>query len=180
MSRCGMRFAAPVSRKMRVDGHSFSVDEPPVIDHRRKHQIEIVVDRIIVRHSQRSRLADAVETALDLGKGVIQVAHVDNERPEPTWKIERFSQHFACDRCGRSFEPLNPHHFSFNNALGWCPTCEGLGVQKGANPAALIRDPKRSLREGAIAAWPSLLEDTTFFRFATALRAPSAIAGYPL
>src|SRR5205085_5697466 len=68
--------------RLRVDGKSFSVDEPPVIDHRRKHQIEIVVDRIIVRHSQRGRLADAVETALDLGKGVIQIAHVDDDRPE--------------------------------------------------------------------------------------------------
>ena len=73
-------------------------------------------------------------------------------REEPEWKVERFSQHFACDRCGRSFEPLNPHHFSFNSPLGWCPTCEGLGVQKGANPAVLIRDPRLSLR--ARAPWP--------------------------
>ena len=58
------------------------------------------------------------------------------DRDEPHWKVDRYSQHFACDRCGRSFEPLNPHHFSFNSPLGWCPTCEGLGVQKGANPAA--------------------------------------------
>src|SRR5262249_45358765 len=71
--------------------------------------------------------------------------------------------------CGRSFEPLNPHHFSFNSPLGWCPACEGLGSQKGANPAVLIRDSKLSLREGAIAAWPILDDKQPFTRFAAAL-----------
>src|SRR5207253_6282510 len=84
----------------------------------------------------------------------------------------------ACDKCGRSFEPLNPHHFSFNSPLGWCPACEGLGSQKGANPAVLIRDSKLSLREGALAAWPVLDEgrgsrgggrEQPFTRFAEAL-----------
>src|SRR5262249_4594229 len=136
---------------------------------RRKHLVEVIVDRVVVRHSQRSRLADAVEAGLDLGRGVLHVAHVDLEREEPKWEVDRYSQHFACDRCGRSFEPLNPHHFSFNSPLGWCPTCEGLGVQKGANPAALIRDPRLSLREGAIAAWPPLTAENPFLRFAEAL-----------
>ena len=155
--------------RIRVDGRSYTAEEPPTIDHRRKHQVEVVVDRIVVRHSQRSRLADAVEAALDLGRGVIHIAHVEENREEPQWKVERFSQHFACDRCGRSFEPLNPHHFSFNSPLGWCPTCEGLGFQRGANPSVLIRDPRRSLRDGAIAAWPSLTDDNPFRRFAEAL-----------
>jgi excinuclease ABC subunit A len=155
--------------RLRVDGRSYSVEEPPAIDHRRKHRVEVVVDRVIVRHSQRSRLADAVEAALDLGRGVIHIAHVDENRPEPEWKVERYSQHFACDRCGRSFEPLNPHHFSFNSPLGWCPTCEGLGFQRGANPAVLVRDPRRSLRDGALAAWPPLAEGNPFLRFAEAL-----------
>ncbi len=155
--------------RMRVDGKSCNMDEPPSIDHRRKHQIEVVVDRVIVRGGQRSRIADAVEAALDLGKGVMHVTHVDDTKDEPQWKVERFSQHYACDRCGRSFEPLNPHHFSFNSPLGWCPTCEGLGVQKGANPAMLIRDPKRSLRAGAIAAWPGLTPENPFTCFAEAI-----------
>ncbi len=155
--------------RMRVDGQSYNVEEPPAIDHRRKHQVEVVVDRILVRHSQRSRLADAVEAALDLGRGVLLVAHVEEGRPEPQWKVERYSQHFACDRCGRSFEPLNPHHFSFNSPLGWCPTCEGLGVQKGASAALLIRDPSQSLRAGALAAWPPLTADNPFLPFAEAL-----------
>jgi len=62
---------------------------------------------------------------------VLHVAHVDDAKDEQAWKVDRYSQHFACDNCGRSFEPLNPHHFSFNSPLGWCPTCEGLGVQLG-------------------------------------------------
>jgi excinuclease ABC subunit A len=156
--------------RMRVDGKSYNVEEPPAIDHRRKHAVEVVIDRIVIRSGQqRSRVADAVEAALDLGRGVIHVAHVDDARPEPDWRVERYSQHFACDRCGRSFEPLNPHHFSFNSPIGWCPTCEGLGVQRGASPALLIRDPKRSLGDGAIAAWPPLTETNPFLRFAEAL-----------
>src|SRR5262249_11742776 len=121
--------------RLRVDLRSYNVEEPPAIDHRRKHQVEVVIDRIVVRGSQRSRIADAVEAGLDLGAGVLQVAHVEEGKAEPSWKVERYSQHFACDQCGRSFEPLNPHHFSFNSPLGWCPACEGLGVQMGANAA---------------------------------------------
>src|SRR5260370_4494477 len=140
------------------------------------HLVEVIVDRIVVRHqkadgprSPRSRVADAVEAALDLGRGMIHVAFVEEGREESAWRVERYSQHFACDRCGRSFEPLNPHHFSFNSPLGWCPTCEGLGVQSGANPALLIRNPKLSLREGALAAWPNLADNPEFSRFAEAL-----------
>jgi excinuclease ABC subunit A len=155
--------------RMRVDGKSYNVEEPPAIDHRRKHEVEVIVDRVIARSNQRARLADGVEAALDLGRGVLHVAHVDESRPEPEWRVEKFSQHFACDRCGRSFEPLNPHHFSFNSPLGWCPACEGLGIQQGAAPALLIRDARRSLQEGAIAAWPDLGDNPLFLRFAEAL-----------
>jgi excinuclease ABC subunit A len=155
--------------RLRVDGKSYSVDEPPTIDHRRKHLVEVVVDRVVVRASQRSRVADAVESGLDLGRGVLHVAHVDDAKAEPDWRVDKYSQHFACDNCGRSFEPLNPHHFSFNSPLGWCPTCEGLGVQQGANVALLIRDVTRSLRDGALAAWPDLSTNRSFLRFAEAL-----------
>src|SRR5690606_24970153 len=102
-------------QRLRVDGRSYPVDDPPAIDHRRKHLVEVVVDRMIVRRNQRGRLADSVEAALDLGKGVLNVAHVDEGVDETKWRVDKYSQHFACDRCGRSFEPLNPHHFSFNS-----------------------------------------------------------------
>ncbi|HEV3449527.1 MAG TPA: excinuclease ABC subunit UvrA [Gemmataceae bacterium] len=155
--------------RMRVDGTSYNVEEPPHIDHRRKHLVEVVIDRLVARSGQRSRLADAVEAGLDLGRGIVHIAYVDDKKSEAEWKVEKFSQHFACDRCGRSFEPLNPHHFSFNSPLGWCPTCEGLGIQQGASPALLIRDAKRSLRDGALAAWPDLGTDPGFAQFAEAL-----------
>ena len=155
--------------RLRVDGKSYNVEDAPEIDHRRKHLIEIVVDRVIVRSNQRTRIADAVESGLDLGRGVLHVANVHDTKPEPDWRVDRYSQHYACDQCGRSFEPLNPHHFSFNSPLGWCPTCEGLGVQKGASPALLIRDAALSLRKGAIAAWPDLREDGSFLKFAEAI-----------
>jgi excinuclease ABC subunit A len=88
---------------------------------------------------------------------------------EAKWKVERFSQHLACDNCGRSYEALNPHNFSFNSPLGWCPACEGLGVQHGANTALLLRDPALSIRDGAIAAWPPLDGSNRFLQFAEAL-----------
>jgi excinuclease ABC subunit A len=155
--------------RMRVDGKSYNVEEPPSIDHRRKHLVEVVVDRVVVRPNQRTRIADAVEAGLDLGRGVLHVAHVEDGKPEPDWRVDRYSQHYACDNCGRSFEPLNPHHFSFNSPLGWCPACEGLGVQQGASLSLLVRDPQRSLRAGALAAWPDLDASPSFLRFAEAL-----------
>ncbi|HVS39894.1 MAG TPA: excinuclease ABC subunit UvrA, partial [Gemmataceae bacterium] len=155
--------------RMRVDGKSHNVEEPPAIDHRRKHLVEVVVDRVVVRTNQRSRIADAVEASLDLGRGVMHVAFVDEKKAEPDWRVDKFSLHFACDNCGRSFEPLNPHHFSFNSPLGWCPRCEGLGVQQGAPPALLLRDARKSIRDGAIAAWPDLQAGGSFLRFAEAI-----------
>ncbi|HID76873.1 MAG TPA: excinuclease ABC subunit A, partial [Planctomycetaceae bacterium] len=140
--------------RVRIDGQTFAIDRVPQIDRRRKHRVQVVVDRVVLRPEARSRVADSVESALALGRGVIEVAHVDPDLPEPQWQVDVHSQHFACQRCGRSFEPLSPHHFSFNTPLGWCPQCEGLGVQTGTNPAALLHDARRSLADGAVAAWP--------------------------
>ncbi|MCR4411937.1 MAG: ATP-binding cassette domain-containing protein, partial [Thermoguttaceae bacterium] len=142
--------------RVRIDGRTYPIDSPPKIDRRRKHAVEVVIDRVTVRPDARSRIAGSVENALALGRGVLRVAHVDDDVPEPDWQVDVHSQHYACDRCGRSFEPLSPHHFSFNSPLGWCPACEGLGVQRGANPLALLSDPKRSLAEGAVALWPGV------------------------
>jgi excinuclease ABC subunit A len=141
--------------RMRVDGKTHSVDEPPQIDRRRKHLVEVVIDRISVRADARSRIADTVENALSMGKGVMHVAYAETDTDESKWRTEIHSQHFACDNCGRSFERLTPHSFSFNSSLGWCPACEGLGTQTGANPAALLRDPKLTLAQGAVGLWPT-------------------------
>ena len=142
--------------RVRIDGQTYSVNNPPKIDRRRKHAVEVVIDRAVIRSDARSRIANSVENALALGKGVLAVAYPQEGVPEPDWQVEVHSQHFACDRCGRSFEPLSPHHFSFNSSLGWCPSCEGLGVQTGANPAALLRDPKLTLAQGAVVLWPDV------------------------
>ncbi len=155
--------------RVRVDGRSVSLDEPPTLSHRRKHRVEVVIDRAIVRRSTRSRLADSIESALDLGKGVVLVARVGDEADEPKWHVDRYSQHRSCDGCGRSFEELSPHHFSFNSPLGWCPVCEGLGVQHGANPAVLVPDGSKSLNRGAVAVWPKFDENPAFARMIAAM-----------
>ncbi|OYV89010.1 MAG: excinuclease ABC subunit A, partial [Planctomycetia bacterium 21-64-5] len=149
-------------QRMRIDRVTHSVDDPPKIDRRRKHLIEVVIDRNVVRANNRSRIADSIESALSLGRGVLHVAYPVDDVAEENWPSEIHSQHFACDKCGRSFEPLTPHHFSFNSSLGWCPSCEGLGTQTGANTASLLRGPKLSLAEGAVAVWPE--PENPYFR----------------
>ena len=156
-------------RRVRVDGTTYSLDVAPEFDRRRKHEVEIVVDRITIARGGRARLADSVEAALDLGRGWLHVARADDERPEPEWPVERFSLHKACGQCGRSFEDLSPNNFSFNSSLGWCPACEGLGTQQGTNLGLLIADPKRSLRDGAIAAWPKPANNPLFAEILQAL-----------
>ncbi|HEY2785547.1 MAG TPA: excinuclease ABC subunit UvrA, partial [Fimbriiglobus sp.] len=155
--------------RMRVDGKSFTLDEPPTIDHRRKHVVEVVIDRAVVKAGTRTRTADAVEQALSLGRGIMHLGYVEAEKDEEKWKVERYSQHLACDNCGRSYEPLNPHNYSFNSPLGWCPTCEGLGFQRGANVNLLVRDSDLSLRHGAIAAWPEIGNAGPWLPFAEAI-----------
>ena len=162
--------------RIRVDGQTYSVDEPPQIDRRRKHDVEVVIDRVTIRPDARSRIAGSVENALSLGRGVLRVVYPAADVPETQWPAETHSQHFVCDRCGRSFEPLSPHHFSFNSVLGWCPACEGLGTQTGTNPAALLRDPKLTLAQGAVALWPSVESHV----FALMLDALSRGTGIPI
>jgi len=155
--------------RVRIDGRSYNLDEPPAIDHRRKHEVEAVIDRLVIRAGQRTRIADAVEQALALGKGVVRLAHVDPDRDEPSWRVDRFSQHLSCDVCGLSLDALNPLNFSFNSPLGWCPACEGLGTQAGASTELLIRDPAGTIRAGAVAGWPDLTPDNPFSAFAEAI-----------
>ena len=142
--------------RVRIDGQTYPLDDPPKIDRRRKHEVQVVIDRATIRADKRSRIADSVENALSMGRGVMHVAIVNQDAPESRWPVEIHSQHFACDRCGRSFERLSPHNFSFNSSLGWCPACEGLGLQTGANPALLLRDSQATLADGAVALWPNI------------------------
>lgn len=143
-------------QRVRVDGKTFSIDEVPALERRSKHDVQLVVDRIVLRRDSQKRIADSVETALAAGSGVIWVCYPQDEKAETLWRNERHSVFLACDQCGTSYETLGPQNFSFNSPLGWCPDCEGLGTHLGANPAALIASGKLSLSEGACLLWPSL------------------------
>ena len=142
--------------RVRVNGVTHSLDRPPTIDRRRKHSVEVVIDRVVVRPSSRSRIAESVEAALAVGRGVMHVGQQQDDVEEPLWPVAIHSQHLACESCGRSFERLTPHSFSFNSHLGWCEACEGLGTQTGANPATLIQNSRLTLAEGAVLLWPAV------------------------
>jgi len=139
--------------RVRVDGAVLSLDGSIEIDGKRRHTVELVVDRIVVKPSQRSRIAESVEQSLAVGRGVMIAASVDGKRPVGVDGEMRFSQHRSCERCGKGFDELTPHHFSFNTRVGWCESCDGLGVQQGASPDAIITHPTRSIVGGAVAAW---------------------------
>ncbi|MGH7129895.1 MAG: excinuclease ABC subunit UvrA, partial [Planctomycetaceae bacterium] len=153
----GMGFA-----RVRVNGTIHRLEDVPQMDRRRRHEVDVVVDRVTIRKGGRARLAESVEAAFDLGRGMVRVAHPDDDRPEPNWKVERFSLFRSCPECGRSFEELSPHNFSFNSPLGWCRGCEGLGTQQGTNLAALVAAPHRTLSEGAVTAWPDPQRNALF------------------
>ena len=142
--------------RVRLDGETYSLDEAPEVDRRRQHRVEVIVDRVKIGPRSRSRVADSIENALELGNGLLYVAYVNDDLKESRWEVKVHSQFLACDSCGLSLEQLTPHNFSFNSHLGWCTSCEGLGTQTGANPAALIRDPKATLAGGALDLWPDL------------------------
>ena len=142
--------------RVRIDGTTHELEKPPKVDRRKNHEVAVVVDRITVREKSRARIAEAVELALSIGKGVLVAVHPSDDQPEPRWQTKKHSQHLACEECGRSFEPLGPHNFSFNSTLGWCNSCEGLGTQTGANPAALLRDEELTLAKGALLVWPNI------------------------
>ena len=147
--------------RVRIDGETVALDDAPALDHRTDHTVEVVVDRVTLDPSKRGRVADSIESALDLGRGVLRVALAD-DGPEPRWKTRRFSLHASCDSCDRSFEPLGPQNFSFNSPLGWCDACEGLGVERGTDQSLLIADPSRTLLDGAVTAWPDPRADPLF------------------
>ena len=142
--------------RVRVDNVTYGIDEVPVLSRRARHIVEIVVDRIVIKQESRSRIADSVESALSIGKGVLDVTEPADKVPEQHWKKVKHSQHLSCSCCGRSFDTLTPHNFSFNSQLGWCQDCQGIGTQTGADPAAIMNDAELSLKGGAISLWPNM------------------------
>ena len=130
--------------RVRIDGEMYELDETPKLDKQKKHIIEIVVDRLVVRPNIRQRLTDSLETALKQSGGLVTVQQI--ESGEET----QFSQNYACPDCGVNIEELTPRMFSFNNPYGACPTCAGLGTLMKISPDLCIPDRDKSLNEGAI------------------------------
>ncbi len=133
--------------RVRVDGNIYNLDEDDIeLKKTQKHTIDVIVDRIVVKDSVKSRLADSVQTALQKAGGLMTV-DVNGE------KELIFSEKLACAKCGLSFEELAPRIFSFNNPYGACPVCSGLGADFVIDPALIVPDRKKSLKQGAIYPW---------------------------
>ncbi len=135
--------------RARIDGEVVELDSPPPLDLRRKHTIEVVVDRFKVRSDLAQRLAESFETALRLGEGIARVAFLD----EPERAELLFSAGYACPVCGYSLTELEPRLFSFNNPVGACSECDGLGVKQFFDPERVVGHPHLSLAKGAVRGW---------------------------
>ena len=135
--------------RVRIDGTVYRLDEElPSLAKTKRHTLEVVVDRLVVRGDQGTRLADSLETALDLGGGVVIVAPVTTSG---TADELLFSEHFACVHCRISLDEIEPRTFSFNSPHGACPDCTGLGTTQEVDPDLLVPNPALSLDDGAIA-----------------------------
>lgn len=134
--------------RARIDGEIIELDSAPELDLRKKHTIEVVVDRFKVREDLLQRLADSFETAINLADGMARIAYMEGEQDDIV-----FSARFACPVCGYSLTELEPRLFSFNNPAGACPTCDGLGVHQFFDPARVVAQPEVGLASGAIRGW---------------------------
>jgi excinuclease ABC subunit A len=135
--------------RARIDGRVRGLEERIELDKKSKHDIDLIVDRLVLKPEVKSRLTDSVETALKEGQGVLKIT-------DETGGNERvMSELNACHACGLSFPELTPAAFSFNNPLGMCPDCNGLGTRAEMDPDLIVPDPTRSIRDGAVEPWAS-------------------------
>ena len=138
--------------RLRVDGEIVDVNEVPDLDKNKNHTIEVVVDRLVIKEGIETRLADSIETALELSEGSLTVDVIDGEDL-------KFSENHACPICGFSIGELEPRMFSFNSPFGACPTCDGLGQRLTVDMDLVIPDPNKTLNEGAIEPWEPTSSD---------------------
>jgi excinuclease ABC subunit A len=142
--------------RVKVDGEVRLLEEEIVLDKKFKHDISVVVDRLIMRHEARKRLADSVETAVSLAEGIVEIEILPGrDDPDGASRIQTYSERFACLHCGISMPELEPRMFSFNSPHGACPRCTGLGSQMEIDPELVVPDPSLSIGEGAILPWSS-------------------------
>jgi len=141
--------------RARVDGETIQLAEPPVLEKKLKHDVEVVVDRLVARDGIRQRLADSVETALRLAEGLVIIDPVEGGIPS-----RRYSEKRACPNDHvLSLEEMEPRTFSFNAPYGACPECTGIGIRLEVDPDLVVPDPSRSLAQGAIAPWEAMAAD---------------------
>ena len=134
--------------RARIDGLVCDLEEAPALDKKKKHSIDIVVDRFKVKEDIAQRLAESFETALTLAEGLVAISYMEEKKPD-----QIFSAKFACPVCNYSLNELEPRLFSFNNPAGACPTCDGLGVHQFFDIDRVIQHPEVSISEGAIRGW---------------------------
>jgi excinuclease ABC subunit A len=141
--------------RVKVDGELRRLEEEIVLDKKYKHDIAVVVDRLVMKADLRKRLADSIETAVALADGIVEIELVDGDPAThpPTPRTLTFSEKFACLECGISMPELEPRIFSFNAPAGACPRCTGLGSQMVIDPELVVPDPTLSIGEGALAPW---------------------------
>jgi excinuclease ABC subunit A len=135
--------------RARVDGETYDLEAPPKLNRYENHEIAIVVDRLVVREEDRTRLADSVETALRSAEGVVEVVDHGGDGP----RSQLFSERYACVYCGTSLPELEPRQFSFNSPYGACEACGGLGTRREVDPELVLGHPSISLLEGVILPW---------------------------
>ncbi len=138
-------------QRVKVDGQIHEIDQVPALNKKLKHDIEVVVDRIVVRPGLETRLADSVETGLNLSDGLLFAERADSGKAAPDRVT--FSARFACPVSGFTIDEIEPRLFSFNNPFGACPACDGLGTTLYFDPELVVPDDSLTLREGAIAPW---------------------------
>ena len=142
-------------RKIQIDKKIYDIDKVPELNKKIKHDISILIDRIVVNSSLGNRLAESVETAINLSNGLLFVEYEDETLPKQYRKIEKiiFSTKFACPESGFTIEEIEPRLFSFNSPYGACEECEGIGIKLNVDPKLVISDEKKSIADGAIVPW---------------------------
>ncbi len=148
--------------RVRVNGTVYDLDAPPTLELRKKHNIDVVIDRFKVRDDLQLRLAESFETALKLANGIARVAWMEGEGDELV-----FSANYACPHCGWSLTELEPRLFSFNAPAGACPSCDGLGVEQFFDPQRVVANPSLSLAGGAVRGWDR--RNAYYFQMLTSL-----------
>ena len=142
-------------RKIRIDNKTYDIDNAPELNKKLKHDISILVDRIVINSSLGNRLAESVETSINLSNGLLFVEYEDETLPKQYRKVEKivFSTKFACPESGFTIEEIEPRLFSFNSPYGACEECEGIGIKLNVDPKLVVPDEKKTISEGAIVPW---------------------------